>query len=555
MSSTVAVLGGGISGLSTAYYLARLAKPSTKILLVEGKDRVGGWIQSRRVAPGHYLKSDDATTSTEKDAILFEAGPRSLRPEGANGAILLEMIQHLKLHEELLSVPKTDPSAKNRYIYYDGKINTLPTGLNSLIFKKPPVFKSVILAGAFEPFRSSRFDGQGEPKDGLEDESMYDFMKRRFNEHTARNLMGAVAHGVYAGDVKQLSIKSTLRMLYEAEKNYGSVVVGMMRGAANTATMRERGMAVRARDGDPEWFGRMEKMSVLGFKEGMETLPKQLLQYLESCPNVEIIRNEPVESIQVLDNNETKIKTKHKELYADHVISTLPSFTLDTLLREPLPHLAHNPASDVAVVNFSYDGDVKLGYDGFGFLTPHRDTKMPVPGTLGVIFDSNVLAGQETHRNIKTTAMIGGCDWKDAFGQVPIDALDPQDAYAYARRVMSTYLDIHEEPTHAMVHLQKQCIPQYVVGHESRMRELHHALKEKYGHHLSLNGASYLGVSVPDCIKNSRMLVEELLVSGALGSKEKIVTGLGKTVEGMSAQEMKDGVRLSKGNTNVILQS
>lgn len=96
MSSTVAVLGGGISGLSTAYYLARLAKPSTKILLVEGKDRVGGWIQSRRVAPGHYLKGvDDATASTpstEKDAaVLFEAGPRSLRPEGANGAILLEM--------------------------------------------------------------------------------------------------------------------------------------------------------------------------------------------------------------------------------------------------------------------------------------------------------------------------------------------------------------------------------------------------------------------------------------------------------------------------------
>lgn len=210
----------------------------------------------------------------------------------------------MKLHEQLLSVPKTDPSAKNRYIYYDGKINTLPTDLRSLIFKKPPVLKSVILAGALEPFRSSRFDG----KDGgrEDDESMYDFMKRRFNEHTAINLMGAVAHGVYAGDVKQLSIKSTFRMLYEAEKNYGSVVVGMMRGAANTATMRERGMAVRARDGDPAWFSKMEKMSVLGFKEGMETLPKQLLQYLESCPNVDIIRNEPVESIQVLDK-ETKV--------------------------------------------------------------------------------------------------------------------------------------------------------------------------------------------------------------------------------------------------------
>jgi glycine/D-amino acid oxidase-like deaminating enzyme len=72
--NTVAVLGGGISGLSTAYYLSRLTP--LKVLLIEGKERVGGWIQSQRV----------------KDDILFEAGPRSLRPEGANGAILLEMV-------------------------------------------------------------------------------------------------------------------------------------------------------------------------------------------------------------------------------------------------------------------------------------------------------------------------------------------------------------------------------------------------------------------------------------------------------------------------------
>lgn len=211
--------------------------------------------------------------------------------------------------ENLLSVPKTDPSVKNRYIYYDGKINTLPSSLGSMILKKPPVFKSVLLAGVLEPFRASRFDKHGVPKDGQEDESMFDFMKRRFNEHTAINLMGALAHGVYAGDVKQLSIKSTFRMLYEAEKNYGSVLVGMMRGAANTATMRERGMAVRSRNKDPDWFGRMEKMSVIGFKDGMETLPDRIRAFLEECPNVEFVYNDPVESITPLENGkESKVK-------------------------------------------------------------------------------------------------------------------------------------------------------------------------------------------------------------------------------------------------------
>lgn len=76
MSSSVAILGGGISGLSAAYYLARLAPVSTKITLIEGKKRVGGWIESRR-----------------ESSVLFEAGPRTLRPQGETGTILLEMVK------------------------------------------------------------------------------------------------------------------------------------------------------------------------------------------------------------------------------------------------------------------------------------------------------------------------------------------------------------------------------------------------------------------------------------------------------------------------------
>lgn len=223
-----------------------------------------------------------------------------------------------------------------------------------------------------------------------------------------------------------------------------------------------------------------------------------------------------------------------------------------------MPNLSYNPASDVAVVNLAYSPEVKLAYDGFGFLTPHRDTeyRIPVAGTLGVIFDSNAMPGQEASQPdvVKLTAMIGGADWKDAFGKATINELDPQVAYNYARKGMSVFLNLHDEPTHSMVSLQKQCIPQYVVGHEGRMRQLHYALKQNYGHLMSLAGASYMGVSVPDCIKNSRMLVEELLMSGALGSREKVVTGLGRAVES-SSKEFKDGARISKGTVDVIMKS
>lgn len=185
-------------------------------------------------------------------------------------------------------------------------MNTLPSDFSSVIFNKPPVLKSVVLAGLLEPFRKSRFSKDGKPKDGQEDESVYGFMRRRFNEHTALNLMGALTHGIYAGDIKTLSIQSTFRMLYEAEKNYGSVILGMMKGAGNTSSMRERGMAVRARAHDPDWFSQMEKMNLIGFKKGMETLPRTLLGYLKECDNVKIVTQDAVQSITEL-NNESKV--------------------------------------------------------------------------------------------------------------------------------------------------------------------------------------------------------------------------------------------------------
>ena len=87
---TVAILGGGISGLSAAYYLSK-SSPKTKILLVEGSKRVGGWINSQRVSPGFHA-STSSTKSTSNDDILFEVGPRSLRPVGAGGAAILGMV-------------------------------------------------------------------------------------------------------------------------------------------------------------------------------------------------------------------------------------------------------------------------------------------------------------------------------------------------------------------------------------------------------------------------------------------------------------------------------
>ena len=87
--STIGILGGGISGLSAAYYLARFGPSSNKVVLIEGSKRVGGWVRSQRVGPGFY---PSPATHDQENGILFEGGPRSLRPVGVSGAITLDMV-------------------------------------------------------------------------------------------------------------------------------------------------------------------------------------------------------------------------------------------------------------------------------------------------------------------------------------------------------------------------------------------------------------------------------------------------------------------------------
>ncbi|KAI7885441.1 protoporphyrinogen oxidase [Mucor mucedo] len=517
MSSSVAILGGGISGLSAAYYLSK-ASPKSKILVIEGSKRVGGWIRSQRVPPGYH--SSAPSLPTDPNNVLFEVGPRSLRPVGPGGAAILSMSKDLELQQEMIFVSKTDPSAKNRYIYYQNQINTLPTSLSSLILNQPPVFKSVLKSIMTEPFV---------PTSTKDDESLYSLVARRFNDHVALNLVGAITHGIYAGDAKQLSVKSTMRILYEAEKRSGSVVRGMF-GKTAPLSIAEQAMIDELDDGGKT----TRETSVFGFKQGTETLVSKLRLYLSQQSNVTIITEKQVKKLTKNKNGDKlKIYADDTSVQVDHVISTIPSKKLNILLQKSLPNLSHNPSVDVAVINFAYD-NISLKYNGFGFLTPHPDShyKIPVPGTLGVVFDSNAMHGQEKNdKLVKLTVMMGGHMWNSAFDGLRVDQVDPEFVHQRASEALRVYLGIEEIPKYSMVNILPECIPQYVVGHEARLGELHQHMKQEYGHLLSVTGASYLGVSVPDCVKNSKLLVQDLLDTGALGLRENVVTGLNRVIQ------------------------
>jgi protoporphyrinogen/coproporphyrinogen III oxidase len=169
------------------------------------------------------------------------------------------------------------------------------------------------------------------------------------------------------------------------------------------------------------------------------------------------------------------------------------------------------------VVNLYYANPALLPVHGFGYLIPRS-----VPWTqnperaLGVVFDSDANIGQDTAPGTKVTVMLGG-HWWDDWSSYP----DEAEGAAMAKAILKRHLKIEEEPVVVNVSLQRECIPQYTVGHEERMKKAHGELMRAFKGKLAVAGNSYTGVGLNDCVRAARDLVESISLRGAGG-----VTGL-----------------------------
>lgn len=167
---------------------------------------MGGWIHSSR----------------NKDGVVYEHGPRTLRPVGESGNTTLNLIQELGLQDQVINVPYGHPSSVNRYVYADSKLVRLPTQLSTLFLTKPPFRRPLIAAGLRDLFTS---------KSPKEDESMFDFVSRRLGPDIAEFAIDPLVRGVCAGDSKEISVKFLLRVLKDAEQKYGSITLGLLASA------------------------------------------------------------------------------------------------------------------------------------------------------------------------------------------------------------------------------------------------------------------------------------------------------------------------------------
>ena len=177
---TLCVLGGGIAGLSAAHYALR--NPAVKrVVVLESSSRLGGWIKTTR----------------NTDGVLYEKGPRTIRPAGLQGANTLALIEELGLSDKVRPVSYGHPSSSNRHVLVDGKLHKLPSTFWSA-FKNLPPFSRPLAMAVFKDLCSPRIQ--------CEDTSLYEFVSRRLGADIAQYAVDPLVRGICAGGSKQVSV-------------------------------------------------------------------------------------------------------------------------------------------------------------------------------------------------------------------------------------------------------------------------------------------------------------------------------------------------------------
>ena len=173
------------------------------------------------------------------------------------------------------------------------------------------------------------------------------------------------------------------------------------------------------------------------------------------------------------------------------------------------------------VVNMFFSSASLLPVQGFGYLLPRSLPFEQNPElALGVIFDSDATIGQDDVAGTKVTVMLGG-HWWDGWDSVP----DEEQGARLAKAVLQRHLKIADEPRAIRVSLQRNCIPQYSVGHDDRMADISNDLERTFSGRLRVAGNSYTGVGLNDCIRAARDVVKALVNSRGKTGLDSFVGG------------------------------
>lgn len=444
----IVIVGGGLSGLTTAYRLKQLA-PGFAVTVLETRERPGGNIGTE-----------------DHDGFRVETGPNGFLDRTPS---IPQLCSDLGLADRLIAA--SESARKNRYLFLGNKLRKLPGGPLGLL--TTPLLS---LRGKWqlltEPFRRKRTDDV--------EESVDEFVTRRAGREAADIFADALVTGIHAGDPKLLSVAAAFPRLPKMEREAGSVIRGFLRAA------KERKKDAQARGEPPPGPQRM-----WSFREGLQVLTDSLADQLGPSLHTGIRVQSISESASVAP---WKVYAEGGQAWsADAVVLACPApqqaeilADLDRLLADDIAGIPYNR---IAVVALGYrQADCPRPADGFGFIAP-QNTRRDV---LGVQWCSSIYSGRAPTGFVLWRALCGGIHRGDMV------ELSDSDLLRAVHAEMTAAMGVSGEPVFSRIVRWPQAIPQYVLGHLDRVARIEAAASCHAG--LFLTGNAYHGVAMGDCV-------------------------------------------------------
>lgn len=448
MAKNVAIIGGGIAGLTVAYYLKKSGHSPT---IFETSTQIGGVIQSKSI-----------------NGFTIENGPNT---------ILLSDQRTLDMFDDLgLQIEDASPDSKNRYVVKNKQLVAVPTSIKSFIttslFSWSSKFK--ILTEAFK---------RNKPLG--DEESISQFIIRRFGKEVLDYAVNPFIAGTYAGDPDSLSIEHSFPLLAKTESEHGSVLGGFYK---NRKRMNSHKI----------------KRRTVSFPNGVAELTHKLSTNLSESIHL----NTAISDISKSGDSFTLAYTQNGETESasfDNIICTVPTYSLKniTIDGENYPDF-----DELGKINYPPVVSISLGYktehiphllEGFGALVPKCENM----NILGVLFSSSLFKNRAPKGHSLLTIFMGGAR------QPELSLLPESTRLRLAYTDLKTLLGISEKPVLSHQTLWQKAIPQYHVGY-GHCKSIMNMLEAKMpGFHFAGNYVN--GISIQDTILSSMDLVERKL--------------------------------------------
>lgn len=453
---TIVVIGGGVTGLSTTYYLQKSVQKNNldvKIVLIEGSDRLGGKI--RTLHDGEFT---------------MESGADSIVTRKTNVAPLIE---ELGLQDEVVY-----NATGISYIYTEGKLKQIP---KDSVFGIPLSIESlaktdlVSAEGKVEALKDLYI-----PNDKFtKDDSVGDFLEAFLGKELVEKQISPVLSGVYSGKLDDLTIASTLPYLIDYKNEYGSIIQGL---SANKAQFQGKG-----------------DKKFMSFKNGVSALIDSMEQNLS---DIEIIKGIQAERVDKHGDQYRVSLANGRHVDADVVVlgtmhSTAQALLQDEELNEDFNQLFN---SSLISVYLGFDiPDSQLPADGTGFITNNSDD---------VKCNACTWTSRKWAHTSERQRLLVRLFYKSSGPHYDtLIKLSEEELLEVALHDIQISLGITGQPLTYDVTKWHDVMPNYHIRHHQIVESLEEKMATHYPN-VILAGCSYYGVGIPDCIANGEKTAE-----------------------------------------------